>query len=271
MKNQTQMLRQKQKELIDDFILNPDKIKGILKNYFNKTKGFHNYSIGNLIIANYQLIERTGEGIELLAPYKRWEEINRHVKKGEKALYILAPIFKEIKDEETNEIIEKKIYFRRVPVFNISQTDGERFEKDYTINKGNLTFKDIVTKLDIPIHLSNKILTKGYTDGKEIWISKELSDSEKICVLFHELAHYYLHFDENRNELTRQTKELEAESVSYMVSSAIGITNEESSAYIRHWAGENSHEQIKGLGNKLINCASKILNGLNLNEETISS
>ena len=78
------------------------------------------------------------------------------------------------------------------------------------------------------------------------------------------MAHYYLHFDKDRNELTSATKELEAEAISYMVSSMIGIQNDESAAYIRNWAGNNSHELIKNKGSKLIRTAQKIIDDLDL-------
>ena len=267
-KTRASILKQKQNELIDKFILDTDKISKIMKNYALKREGFHNYSIGNLLLANYQHYKRYGEGIELLAPYKKWGDINRNVKYGEKALYILAPIFKEIRDPETDEIIDKKMYFRKVPVFDLQQTEGEPFEQDYTTNHNcSLSFEEIVSRVNIPVKQSKKQITRGWTDGKIIAVSEKLSDTQKICVLFHELAHYYLHFDKDRNELTSPIKELEAESISFIVASAIGITNNESGAYITGWAGNNSHELIKGKGNRLIRTASMIIDNLNLNNE----
>lgn len=261
------ILRKKQKELIDEFVLDTETIENIMSKYFMKRGIFHNYSINNLILAHFQLLNRGHEeGIELLAPYKRWGKVNRNVKKGEKALYILAPIFKEIKDEN-DEVIDKKLWFKKVPVFDLSQTEGEPFEPNYVINNSNLSFKEISGRLNIPIKESDKMITRGYTDGKTIWISKHTSEGKQLCTLFHELAHYYLHFNKNREELDTPTKELEAESVSFMVASALGITNTESGAYITNWAGENSPELIKGKGDKLIKTASKILDILNLNEE----
>ena len=265
MKNRSQILRQKQKELIDEFILDTEKISKIMGVYHNKMANFHRYSVNNLLLAHFQMLERNDEGIELLAPYRRWETIGRNVKKGEKALYILAPIKKTIRDEETDEIIEVKTYFKSVPVFDLSQTEGEPIEEDYTVNHSNITFEEVKNSIkDIEIFESEKQLTKGYTDGKSIHISKHLSDTEKICVLFHELAHYKLHFNKDRKELTSATKELEAESVSFMVSSALGITNHESGAYITNWAGENSHEIIKGKGEKLIKTANQIIDNYGL-------
>lgn len=263
-------LRKAQKKLIDEFVLSTDKMDMIMGNYMRTMKDFHDYSLGNLILAHYQLLERNGldsEGVDILGSYKLWQKKGRQVRKGEKALYVLAPRFKEIIDEETGEVIEKKMWFRRVPVFDISQTDGEPLEKDYTTNNLHFYFNEIASRVKtIPINESNKQLTRGYTDGKEIWISKYISDTRKICVLFHEMAHYYLHFGEDRKSLTKDVKELEAEAISYMVSSACGIVNDESSFYIREWAGSNAHEKIEGRGQKLIDVALKIISDLDLQE-----
>ena len=263
-------LRKSQKQLVDEFVLSTDKMDLIMKNYMKTMNGFHSYSLGNLLLAHFQLIERNGfdsEGIDILASYKLWQKKGRQVRKGEKALYVLAPRFKEIVDDETGEVVDKKMWFSKVPVFDISQTDGDSLEEDYTTNNLNFYFNEIVSRVKgIKINESNKQLTRGYTDGKQIWVSKYISDSRKICVLFHEMAHYYLHFGKDRKSLTKSVKELEAESVAYMVASACGIVNDESSAYIREWAGSNAHEEIKGRGQKLIDVALKIIDELKLDE-----
>ena len=269
--NTAKKLRKIQKELCDEFIMDTEKINTIMNTYKRSLQGFHNYSIGNLLLANYQLYARTGEGIELLASYKKWQEKGRQVRKGEKAIHVIAPRTKIIKETDSDgEEVEKTIvYFVRVPVFDLSQTDGDDFETDYTINNSNITYKEIKDKIiDIKINDSNKCLTRGSTDGKQIWISKHISDNRKICTLFHELAHYYLHFDENREELTSATKELEAEAVGFMIASYLGITNGEAGAYITNWAGNNSHELIKGKGDKLIKTALMIIEKYHLDEFT---
>lgn len=267
-KNTAKELRKMQKKLIDEFILDTEKIELIMNSYKKSLKGFHSYSIRNLILANHQHYNRTGETIDLLASYKKWQEKNRQVKKGEKAIHIIAPRHKTITEvDTTGEPVEKTItYFVRVPVFDISQTEGEELEQDHTINNTRITFKEIKDKItNIPILPSEKHLTKGYTNGKKIWISKHTSDTEKICTLFHELTHYYLHFDENRHELSSATKELEAEAVSFIITSYLGIINGGAGAYITSWAGNNSHEQIKGKGDKLIKTAMMIIDKYDLN------
>ena len=257
-------LKEQQNALCDSLILDTDKMDEIMVKHNQKiAEGqFHNYTINNILLADAQLYMRTGETTELLAPYKRWGKVNRHVKYGQRALYILAPIFYD--EEQDDGTVERKLWFKKVPVFDLSQTEGEKFEIDYVKYDGDVSFKDIVDRTYIPVIESNKELTRGYTDGKKIWVSVHISDAQKICVLFHELAHYHLHFDSDRNELTSASKELEAESVSYMISSMLGIVNEESAAYIRNWAGNNSHELIKNKESKLIRTAQKIIDDLDL-------
>lgn len=259
-----QELRQYEQELCDSLVLDTEKMDKIMRQYAQKrVEGeFHNYSVKNILLADKQLYSMTGETTELLAPYKRWNKVNRYVKRGSKALYILAPIFFE--EEKDDGTTEQKIWFKKVPVFDLSQTDGEKFEIDYITYDGSITFQDIIERTTIPVIESNKEITRGYTDGEKIFVSKHICDAQKICVFFHEMAHYYLHFDEDRNELTTTTKELEAETISYLISSCLGIHNEESGAYIRNWAGKNSHELIKNKGSKLITTAQKIIDDLDL-------
>lgn len=264
-KQNAKELRQAQKQLIDEMVLHPEKMEHMMLVYMSKMHDFHNYTLSNLLLANWQLMTRTGESIEVLAPYKKWQKKGRQVRRGEKALYVLAPRFKKIEDEETGEVIDEIMWFDTVPVFDLSQTDGEPLERDYTINNLNICFNEIKDRIDyVPINETSKQLKRGYTDGKEIWVSKYISDTQKICVLIHELTHYKLHF--GKEDLTRDVEELEAEVVSYMVASAMGITNDESSTYIKGWAGENAPEIIKGRGQRLIDVAVEIMNELKLTE-----
>ena len=258
-------LRQQQMALCDSLILDTDKMDEIMRKHTQKLIDgqFHNYSINNILLADAQLYQRTGETTELLAPYKRWSKVNRNVRRFEKALYILAPIFFD--EEQEDGTLERKMWFKKVPVFDLSQTEGEPFEPSYVKYDGNITFADVVARCTIPVIESNKQLIRGYTNGEKIWVSKYIPDAQKICVLFHEMAHYKLHFDKDRNELTSAIKELSAEAISFMVASGVlGIKNEESAAYIRSWAGNNSHELLKNEGSKLIRTAQEIIDDLDL-------
>ena len=211
-------LKKLQDELVDTILTKPEELKKIINVQLASRNGFYNYTLHNLILADYQLLMRTGEGIEILAPYKVWEEKGRQVKKGEKALRVLAPVFKKYTDDNGEET-EKLAYFMRVPVFDLSQTVGENLETDFTHgNDLHFTLEEIINRGKVKVNFSNKQLTRGYTDGKEIWVSKHTSTEKQICTYLHELGHYYLHFDSNREMIDRPTRELEAEAVSYLVS-----------------------------------------------------
>ena len=231
---------------MDTILTKPEELKKMNEVQLQSRNGFYNYTLHNLILANYQLFMRTGEGIEILAPYKVWEEKGRQVKKGEKALRVLAPVFKKEKDKETGEEKEYLAYFMRVPVFDLSQTIGENLETDYTHgNQLHFTLEEIINRGKVKVNYSNKQLTRGYTDGKEIWVSKHSSVEKQICTYFHELAHYYLHFDSNREMIDRPTRELEAEAVSYLVSCYLGIHDDEAPAYIKHWTEKYTDKGIR--------------------------
>lgn len=273
MNEKVKELKQLQEELCDKIITQPNELEKIIRTQLQARHGFYNYTLRNLVLASAQLYDRTGEGIEILANFKEWKKHGRFVKKGEKALYVLAPVFKKIiKEDENGEEIENSILigFRATPVFDLSQTTGERLEKDFTTANVNYTLEEIINRGTVKVNKSGKELTRGYTDGKEIWISEHISTPQQICVYFHELAHYLLHFDENRDEISRPTRELEAEAVSFIVSSYLGIHNEESPAYILNWTKEYDTDErtelLKGKGSQVLNTAQNIINILKLDE-----
>ena len=79
--------------LLDDVIKTP----GIISEAYS---AFHNYSIGNQLLAWSQC---TGRKIPLgpIASYKRWQELGRNVRKGEKAIALVMPI--TIKKEKESD------------------------------------------------------------------------------------------------------------------------------------------------------------------------
>lgn len=273
-------LRKIQKELVDTIISKPEELEKIINIQLAGRIGFHQYSYQNICLANWQLWCRTGETAELLAPYKKWQNIktedgrtiHRQVKKGEKALRILAPItYKyKVENEKGEEEEVTGLRFKSVPVFDLSQTKGDDFEVDFTTNKYDYSLDEIISRGSVKVNLSQKEITRGYTDGKQIWISKNISTNRQICTYFHELAHYLLHFDSNRHELSTPTKELEAEAVAHLCSCYIGIENKESPAYIKNWTHSYDDDErtklLKGNGSNVLKTAQKIIDDLNLNQ-----
>lgn len=273
-------LRKKQKELVDAILTNPDELEKITNIQLASRRGFHQYTYNNICLANWQLWARTGETCELLAPYSKWgnikledgTKIHRNVKKGEKALRILAPYTFTVKEEDKdgNEIEKTLLRFKSVPVFDLSQTEGDKFEVDFTSTKYDFTLDEVASRCNVKVNISQKEITRGYTDGKQIWISQHISDARQVCTYFHELAHYHLHFNADRHELKTPTKELEAEAVAYLCSSYLGIENKESPAYILNWTksfdAKKRTELLKGKGSNVLKTAQKIIDDLKLSE-----
>jgi hypothetical protein len=75
---------------------------------------FHRYSVNNLLLAAAQMPTMTQ-----IAGYKKWLEVGRQVRKGEKALRIVAPIVRKDKTTGKDEVVG----FRQVCVFDLSQTE----------------------------------------------------------------------------------------------------------------------------------------------------
>ena len=274
-------LRKIQKELVDNVLTNPEELERIINIQLAARKGFHNYTLRNILLASWELYTRTGETAELLAPYSKWNDIpgpngktlHRNVKYGEKALHVLAPYTYKIKEKNEDgeeEVVKTVLRFKSVPVFDISQTEGDPLETDFTSSNVDWTLEEITKRCNVKVNESNKEITRGYTNGKEIWVSKSLSESHKICTFFHELAHYHLHFDSDRYELKSSTKELEAEATSYLISKYLGIENGEAAAYIHAWTRDVDPDEkkklLKGKGNNVLNTATLIIEQLKLSE-----
>lgn len=272
-------LRKIQKELVDTILTNPEELERIINVQVAARKGFHQYTLNNIILASWELWARTGKGVECIAPYSKWNNlkdadgnrIDRHVKKGEKALRIIAPY--TFKYETLNEDGEKEekteIRFKSVPVFDVSQTEGEPLTKFFAKSEYNYSLDEITSRGKINVNFSDEEFRRGYTDGKEIWVNQNIPVERQICTYFHELAHCYLHF-KNGKEIERETKELEAEAVSFLVSCFIGIEDESSPAYILNWTQNYNEEKrielLKGKGSNVLKTAQNIIDDLKLGE-----
>src|SRR5438067_892731 len=78
--------------------------------YLSAQARFHTYSFGNVLLILAQNPEATR-----VAGYRTWQSLDRHVKKGEKAIRIIAPAYytKKDTDQKTGEEIERQVTFFR--------------------------------------------------------------------------------------------------------------------------------------------------------------
>ena len=215
--------------------------------YLKTMAKFHTYSLNNTILIAMQRPDAT-----LVTGYDRWKSLGRQVRKGEKAIKIIAPVqVKEkqqrqkldenrqpILDENGNpEMEEVEVHvqkFKATNVFDVSQTDGEPLQtletKELTAGVENydMFLKAVEHVAPVPIRfdeLSGK--EKGYfhLGRQEFVIQKNMAESQTLKTAIHETAHSILHNrteDSKESELKkRQTKEVEAESVAFARSDSI--------------------------------------------------
>jgi len=243
-------------ELANQIVTDPEKLDQFSKKWNN---GFHSYSFSNTILIWMQKHDAT-----LCAGYHDWlDKHHRYVKRGEHGISILAPMFFKAKRENDNGEEEVMItHFRVVTTFDISQTDGEPLELGHSDKvKGDcqLTIEDIARLFDYPVIYSNGI-ENGSTDGKTITLSERGNPMAMLATYFHELAHAQLHFGTNRKELSSDTRELEAEAVSFIVCASLGIDNQKSKYYIGNWHGDA--EKLGNSGSRIIKTAEKIVRAI---------
>lgn len=234
------------------------------KNYLEGMSHFNNYSARNIRLIKAQLPKAS-----MVASFNEWKKRNGHVNKGEKALYVQAPITVIKKDVDGNPIInsetgekETLTYFKPVPVFDISQVSpvkgkelnlpkmGEvipsQITKEYYQNVYR-SLRDISQKENgIPIRFRELDKSDGSYSQKtnEITIKKGMTYEQTLSTLIHEMAHSELHNKKSLTErfegkLTRSSKELQAESIAYVVSNHLGFdTSNDSFAYLASWSKE---------------------------------
>ena len=264
------------------------------KTYLSTMSKFHNYSFNNTLLIAMQKPEAT-----LVAGYKAWQKnFERHVNKGEKAIRILAPAPYKIKEERDKldpvtgemmfdengmpqkEQVEVTIpAFRAVSVFDVSQTDGkpipelEAQELLSTVEGYEDFVQALMNVAPVPIGFEDiPGDSKGYfhTEEKRIAVQENMSESQTLKTMVHEVAHSMLHNKEiNRDDLMeapakdRNTKEVEAESVAYTVCQHFGIdTSDYSFGYIVGWSSGKDMKELKSSLDIIRKTSSELITGI---------
>lgn len=244
----TKGLAQVLKEGVKDYF-NSDTYKIFL----NTMSKLNNYSLNNLY-----LIVAQKKDASAVASFKAWQKLGRHVLKGQKALKIWAPYQVTRKDEKGQPVLDKKgqevkdTRFRLVPVFDVSQTDGKALPQPVYELEGthqdyaNLyrAAKETAAAKGVRLEISKEPMeAHGYYSPTEnkIVIRAGMSERETLSTIFHEMAHADLHNPKalEGQKLTRTNKELQAESVAYVVANHYGLdTSSYSFGYLANWSKE---------------------------------
>ena len=244
------------------------------KAYLTTMSKFHSYSFNNTLLIAMQ-------GGQLVAGYNKWrDDFHRNVKKGEKAIKILAPApFKAKKEVQkldaqgrpvmgkdgkpVTEVQEIQVpAFKIVSVFDVSQTEGEPLpsigveELTGSVERYGEFFKALEQTSPVPIGFED---IPGGSHGyyhlteKRIAIQEGMSELQTLKTAIHEIAHSKLHaIDpeapaiEQADRPDSRTREVQAESVSYAVCQHYGLdTSDYSFGYVAGWSSGKDLKELK--------------------------
>lgn len=268
------------------------------KTYLKTLSQFHNYSFNNTMLIAMQKPDAT-----LVTGYSTWnKKFNRHVRRGEKGIQIIAPVPVRKKEEtvkfdpETNEPVlrpdgqpemEETEHiiprFRVATVFDISQTDGDPLPGlDTPELAGNVenfpVFMEAVRMVSpVPMRYARiKGEAKGYYDNaeKEIVIRDGMSERHTMKTAVYEVTHAMCHDRDIMEELgekkNQMTREVEAESVAFTVCSFFGLdTSDYSFPYIAGWSGSMEMKELRSSMEFIRKTAGLLIDGITENIEKL--
>ena len=241
---------------------------------------FYNYSFGNTILIYSQNPEAS-----YVKGYKAWNQLGRYVKKGSKGLAILAPCFKkteffkepenkaEYHDAEGEKEIKKVISgFRVTYVYDIADTDGSDEYLPVLVKglAGNSDAeKEIYERLLAFISTEHTVTEVTGTSSKGsynldtgiICVRGDLDYLQRIKTLLHEYAHALDFKMHPEPDVSRNRRELIAESVAFVVSMRLGLdTSSYSMSYIKSWLKDA--DELKIIADTVQKVSARIINNL---------
>jgi antirestriction protein ArdC len=231
---------------------------------------FRQYSFNNTLLILIQCPTATR-----VASYKKWSELGRQVRKGEKGLQIFAPMMRKRRDETTGEDRQFLSGFRLVSTFDVSQTDGDALPED----PAQPVLLDGEAPEGLWDALAEMVTANGYTlrigpsthgengftspSDKVVQVTEGLSAAQSAKTLIHEVAHMLLHCEDKTLTqdalLHRNVAEVEAESVAHIVAMVHGLATEDYSVpYVAGWSNGKT-EVIAATADRVLKTAKAIL------------
>ena len=233
-----------------------------LKAYLATMGRFHRYSLGNQLLISFQRPDATR-----VAGYRTWMQLGRRVKRGEKAIRIMAPIVWRPKNEDEDE---KVVSFRSACIFDVSQTDGKPLAEFARVggDSGEQAerLRNLIASRGIKLEYSNAIgPAQGLSTRGRIVLREDMKPAEEFSTMAHELAHEMLHQGGELLE-SKTMRETEAEAVAFVVCQAIGLdANGSASDYIQLYDGKR--DTLVGSLERIQRTASEIIGGITSQEK----
>lgn len=212
---------------------------------FRELLGFYSrfwtYSVRNCLLIQIQCPHATRCAGRYL-----WNKLGYHIERGQKAIWIWAPILQKRLDPDSGDEVKAVTGFRPAPVFDFSQL-AERDEKplpsivpmlpdDHEVDFQRCVHKVEAAGIEVRIEpLFDGAL--GGSSGGLIRLALGLDSRNRLFVLLHELVHELWHQQEAGIALGRSKiqKEFEAESVAFVAAAVMGLEHPSARDYLLHW------------------------------------
>lgn len=252
--------------------------------YLSTMSKFHRYSFGNILLILLQC-----PGASQVAGYGDWKKnFGRQVKRGEHGIAILAPcpyrrqeeVEETAPDGSSSKSVQwvQRMSFRTVTVFDISQTEGKPLPEIAKKLTGDVAqYESMVAAIrsisPYPIHIerfpSDAYGCCNFVEQR-ILVQPDMSQVQTIKTMIHEVSHAKLHapIEDGDGETPPQRKrrfvrEMEAESVAYVVCQHFGIdTADYSFGYVAGWSHGKNLSQLKASLELIRNTAAELIDGI---------
>ena len=268
------------------------------KDYLNFCAKLPRYSVNNQILIMMQKPDAT-----MCQSFTNWKEVNRHVRKGEKGIRILAPApYKMQKEQEkvdasgktvldkdgepVKETVEVTINaFKPVSTFDVSQTEGEPIPSPGVDEltgsvEGYETLLAAIKEV-VPVPISFEQIDSGakgfyHLEENRIVVQEGMSEAQTVKTLLHEASHQALHskeaMDSAGEKKSKNQKETEAESVAYVVCQHYGIdTSDYSFPYVATWSADKEVPELKASLDTIRRTASELIVKIDEKVQTLTT
>jgi antirestriction protein ArdC len=248
------------------------------KGWLDMQSRFHRYSFGNVLLIEAQRPDATR-----VAGFHAWRRLGRHVRKGERAIWILAPLRRRVAvqsdhADDTPEVSRVLAGFRATAVFDIRQTEGDELSATPVRKLAGGDPDALYVRLSGVADALGFSVEEDHLDAgrngdcnhvtNRIRIEERNEPLHRVKTLAHELAHAVLH-PAGYLDTPRPEAELEAESTAYVVCSALGLdAGEYSFGYVAAWigGGDEAIAAIKASGHRIQRAAAELIGLLGLDE-----
>lgn len=266
--------------------------------YLNFCAKLPRYSVNNQILIMMQKPDAT-----MCQSFTNWKEVNRHVRKGEKGIRILAPApYKMQKEQEKVDASGKTIFdkdgepvketvevtinaFKPVSTFDVSQTEGETIPSpgvdELTGSVEGYETLLAAIKDVVPVPISFEQIDSGakgfyHLEENRIVVQEGMSEAQTVKTLLHEASHQALHskeaMDSSGEKKSKNQKETEAESVAYVVCQHYGIdTSDYSFPYVATWSADKEVPELKASLDTIRRTASELIVKIDEKVQTLTT